>query len=536
MYSGGLKRVLGPRGLLPDRRSHDASSRPAPVGTHDLLRGIAPVAGREQAVGDNVRTWGPMKRSSVELAAGLLLACWPCTSVAAQASGSAMTRRDVSGTVFDSISNHALRGASVQLVGAADTVLGKRFAALTDSAGRYSIRDVPAGRYVAGFHHVRLDSLGLEPEERSVTVADANVRLDLATPSPGTFVALVCPDHPRDALLVGHVRATDSQVPLADAIVSAAWSELDTTNVFTAQRSRERSIRASPSGWFALCGLPSDLTLLVHAAVGADSSGYVRHALTPASVRVATFHVGGAVRKRVVTAGEGWNDQVWGGEARLSGIVRDERGQPMANARLTVWGTGNETTTDARGRFTLGGLPGGTQTVEVRAIGFQPIEHAIVLSSADPATLDVRLRERVTELAGVNVRATAVRARLAPFYERMRDSERGINHGYFITQEEIERRKPAFLTQLFENIPTVRVLRGYHPLDDLLLSTNRCVMTVYLDNIRIVGTLGGIDDKVNRLVPPGHVAAIEIYPRSVTAPPAYQPLNGTCGVVLIWTK
>ena len=61
-------------------------------------------------------------------------------------------------------------------------------------------------------------------------------------------------------------------------------------------------------------------------------------------------------------------------------------------------------------------------------------------------------------------------------------------------------------------------------------------MTVYLDNVRITGKLGGRDDLVNDLALPTHVAAMEVYPRAVNAPPQYQPLNGACGVVLIWTK
>ena len=46
------------------------------------------------------------------------------------------------------------------------------------------------------------------------------------------------------------------------------------------------------------------------------------------------------------------------------------------------------------------------------------------------------------------------------------------------------------------------------------------------------------DDQQRRRVPiqGSHLAAMEIYPRAVNAPPAYQPLNGNCGVVLIWTK
>ena len=61
-------------------------------------------------------------------------------------------------------------------------------------------------------------------------------------------------------------------------------------------------------------------------------------------------------------------------------------------------------------------------------------------------------------------------------------------------------------------------------------------MTVYLDNVRIVGRLLGADDIIDEIVRPTHVAAMEIYPRGINAPPAYQLSNGTCGIVLIWTK
>jgi hypothetical protein len=287
-------------------------------------------------------------------------------------------------------------------------------------------------------------------------------------------------------------------------------------------------------GWFGLCGLPGDVAFLARAASGADSSGYVRVSLPSGAVRVATFHVGGAERAETVT--DATPEIQWRGEAQLSGRVNDKFGKPLPNAHVTVWGTDSETITDGRGRFRLGSLPGGTQTIEVRAIGFQPIERVVALSAGDPTTVDILLRDRVTELEGVNVTAMGVRARLKPFHDRMRDSERGINHGYFITEADIERRKPAFLTQLFYNLPTVRVVGRGTPLNDVILGSKNCTMTVFVDNIRVVGTLSGEDERLNKLLSPSNVLAIEVYPRAVTAPPAYQSLNGTCGIILIWTK
>jgi protocatechuate 3,4-dioxygenase beta subunit len=465
----------------------------------------------------------------------------PYVTASAQATGSATAGATISGIVYDSTGRSPLLGAFVQVVGADDSVLGRRYTAHTDSGGLYSIPSVRPGRYLAGFQHPRLDSIGLEIEERTITVAEQALRLDFATLSPATFIGIVCPDQRTGSLLVGHVRRTEGQAPLADATVVATWTELDTTSIVVRQRNREHTVRTAPSGWFGLCGLPGDISFLARAAAGADSSGYVRLSLQPRSVQVATFHVGGAVRSAPTDESSpgGASPVTWRGEAQLSGTVRNESGQPMANARLSVWGTSSETTTDARGRFRLGNLPGGTQTVEVRAIGYQPAERVVQLSAEDPATTDIAFSERVTELTGVTVTATAARARLSPFYERMRDAERGINHGYFITPEDMERRRPTLITNMFEGLAGIRVVRrSLDPRWAVVEGTlnGGCPMTVYLDGIRVAGSAGGGHDPLNILIDPTTVAAMEVYPRPVSAPPRYQSLNGTCGVILIWTK
>jgi hypothetical protein len=66
-------------------------------------------------------------------------------------------------------------------------------------------------------------------------------------------------------------------------------------------------------------------------------------------------------------------------------------------------------------------------------------------------------------------------------------------------------------------------------------------MTVYLDRVKIAGKVGsslgsGTDDFVNEIVQSSSVAAMEVYPRGVGAPPEFQSTAGSCGVVLIWTK
>lgn len=220
----------------------------------------------------------------------------------------------------------------------------------------------------------------------------------------------------------------------------------------------------------------------------------------------------------------------------LRGRVVDESGQPLSYANVQL-NFGRRYLADDSGRFQLPFNTAGSATILVRRIGFEPAE--VKLAGMPDTAVRVQLRAIPLALKGVVVTgASAYRSLdVHGFYRRMQDADRGINHGYFITPEDLARRNPAWITQMADGVaPSVRVRLGRPPLKDVILGPMGCRMSVYLDNIRIVGKLGSGDDFVNELVMPTHVAAMEIYPRAVMAPPQFQPLNGTCGVVLIWTK
>ena len=236
----------------------------------------------------------------------------------------------------------------------------------------------------------------------------------------------------------------------------------------------------------------------------------------------------------------------------LRGYVTDSEGGPLAYATVQVNG-GRRFIADDSGRFTIPS-PAGRFWLLVRRIGFSPVE--ITLDAAPDTALRMRMTAFATALPEQRItgRAAFVSLDLSGFYRRMKDAERGINHGYFVTPEDFEFRKPHLITQMAEGHAAVYMKRnGLNPLKDIIVGTPcatpskscvpvgpnllRCVMTVYLDRIRIVGKPGGSpDDFVNELVVTTQVAAMEIYPRGVGAPPEYQPMNGSCGVVLIWSK
>ena len=139
----------------------------------------------------------------------------------------------VSGVVRDSISREPLAGAIVQLV-SADGVAREGKTVMSDSAGRYTISGVAEGRYAIGFFHPMLDSLGLEPSLREVSVAARqSVRADLATPSPARLRAAICGAQSvsdSNGVVVGVVRDARDGEPAAGANVLGQWNELSFTS------------------------------------------------------------------------------------------------------------------------------------------------------------------------------------------------------------------------------------------------------------------------------------------------------------------
>jgi hypothetical protein len=219
----------------------------------------------------------------------------------------------------------------------------------------------------------------------------------------------------------------------------------------------------------------------------------------------------------------------------VSGVVMDSSRMRLAYANLTVGQT--RTISDDSGRFVLRAVSREPFRFLVRRIGFHVTE--VSLPAGADTAISVVMAQSAVRLSTVTVVAPgSAKLETRGFYDRMRDVERGINRGYFVTPEDLEQRRPNFITQMFEGYPSIRVSRRIGgEMYAEILGTGNCRMTVYLDGIRIVGKLNPrAEDPVNMMVKPNEIAGAEIYPRGVGAPPQYQSLNGACGIVLIWTK
>ena len=337
------------------------------------------------------------------------------------------------------------------------------------------------------------------------------------------------------APLAAHAQATELRGKVVDesgAAIVGATITLSTIGY---------SVRTDSTGAFVLSGTPGSILNLTLRAPGFRSD----------SASVTLPRRSGVSREFKLLSESSAPTEANPSDRLLRGRVIDSEGSPLSYAGVQVNG-GRRYLTDDSGRFNIP-PPTGRFNLLVRRIGFSPEE--LRFDAAPDTAIRVRMSALATTLPEQRItgRAAFVSLDLNGFYRRMKDHERGINHGYFVTPEDFEFRKPHQITQMVEGHPSVFLKRNaMNPRQDVIVGAPcavasktcvpvgqmlRCLMTVYLDRVRIVGKPGNsLDDFVNEMVIPSTVAAMEIYPRGVGAPPEFQPMNGSCGVVLIWTK
>ncbi len=462
---------------------------------------------------------------------------WALAAQPARGAGAAI----VTGIVFDSIARRVLQGVTVQYI-AADSVGSRGFAARTDSSGRYRLSDVPAGRYLAGFFHTDDDTLGLETAPRLVTLATGEQRVDLATRSPTTVIASVCPVTERGdstGLLIGHVRESDAGVPIVGAAVSVEWTETIIEGANIDEVTARLTTETQGPGWFAICRVPSDALVSVRASRGTDSSGVVIVNVPAADVRHLTLFVGGSrsVPNTAMMSSDRRDSSavrpasVLRGGARLTGIVRDDKGQPLHNAHVMLWGTEIEVVTNDRGAFTLDSLPGGTHMLEARAVRHAPAHAIVHLSAQRPATTSVTLAEAPAVLSSVTVRGQLVYARSLEGFEERRGEGWGLL-GHFISPAEIERRPRTRLAGLLQGMSGVFVDSRRNGATVRMRSSDDpngyCTPSLYVDGTR------DIEADFNQHQS-DRIAGIEVYVREAWRPSEF--LDGNrCGAVVIWTR
>ncbi len=87
----------------------------------------------------------------------------------------------------------------------------------------------------------------------------------------------------------------------------------------------------------------------------------------------------------------------------VQGTVSDSGGSALGGAIVTVDNTGLRVSTSASGRYIIRGVPKGTQTIRVRAIGFVPSSASVTVAGADVVDQNFSLNRSPVELAPIDV-------------------------------------------------------------------------------------------------------------------------------------
>ncbi len=503
------------------------------------------------------------------------LACSAVLSVSAQAIKKGTTRADtarasrtsttadtgaaaagdseiVSGFVLDSLRELPLAGATV-------LITNTTFTAITDPSGRFRfvVHGLADGVYKVGFFHPTLDSLGISPPTQEVAITRGKPAfVQLYVPSAQTVVASACPDSSRGSdkgLVMGIVRDASTEKALSGVRVVLMWTGVSVAANSVLKVPQATSVLTDDVGTFRACGVPVGTPVRLQARSKTGASGWIEVGVPPNGLALRDVLLG----ERPATVAEappavsapaagapGHPDTTAAaraaaaappkptplGTAMLSGSVTSAEGKPLEGAMVLLLGTQLSARSDASGVFRLTGLPAGTQSVEIREIGFSPKRFAVDLSPRRASTLAATLDERTNVLKTMEI--TAKRgSQIEGFDQRKRS---GL--GFYMDLDQIQKSGAISSTDLFRQVPGLTVAwdgEGYSVQVNRNVTGASCPVQYYIDGSPFLS----MGDDLDQVVRPEEIAAIEVYKSSAETPGQFQGADGgPCGTIVIWTK
>jgi hypothetical protein len=469
--------------------------------------------------------------------AGLLLpALLLAVPVAREAQTPATGETVIRGVVFDSLRMRLLGEANVQIAAAAGPPWIRTYE--TDSNGAFEFTGVPNGTYLIGFFHAELDSLGLLPPTFRLDVrAGPPIHMRLTIPSARTIARSLCGRNGTSdstGFFLGHVRGANNSLPRPDGKLVFRWAEIVIRKHSIAREVRTIEASGGPNGLAVVCGLPLATSIQIQGVSAGDSSGAVEITLPSTRFYHRDIFVAPFARTSVSPSDSAPPVALLRGGGRVRGHVNAVTGRPVPGARVTVWGTGIETATNAAGEFTLANLPGGTHTLEARALGFAPARQPVDILRGTPGAAEVELTNLAIILDTIKVYARRVYP--SPFFGDF-ERRRRMGGGRFIDEKEIEQRKPTLLTDLLRTVPGVRVVPStWGGVDALMqgglgLGTGTCRPDLVIDGSR---QINDSTFPLNTLVWANELRAVEVYTQSSRVPAEFQTMTG-CGAIVVWT-
>jgi hypothetical protein len=249
-------------------------------------------------------------------------------------------------------------------------------------------------------------------------------------------------------------------------------------------------------------------------------------------------------------------------QATFQGIVKEGKSSPIAEAEvlLRAIGGGQERSLRAKsgsdGRFLISSIPAGDYSVQVRAIGYQPVEADAEFRGSDTVRITFELSRSVQKLEEVTVEGAApppVVGKMAAFEER-----RKAGLGRFLTRADLAKREHSTLSDALRMVAGMNLVRRPAECGDgFAAATGRgwaikwepwmvcggnwamkpaCYMSVYLDGLRLWtwGNREIID--LDKLISIVGLEGVEVYLGPAQTPIQFQTTGSACGAILFWTR
>lgn len=173
-------------------------------------------------------------------------------------------RRELVGTLFDSLAGRPLPGVRLRL-------LGTEAYAVTDSLGRYTLPVPGRGEYTLQLDHARLSVLRVPTSHEVAMDSGAVQRFDMAIPPQPRLRRSLCPAPASDgapggaAILVGRTVSAADGRPMAHAALRLSYvrKTLEATKASVAVHSEPVWLQgvSDAEGFFLFCDAPPDVTM-----------------------------------------------------------------------------------------------------------------------------------------------------------------------------------------------------------------------------------------------------------------------------------
>lgn len=222
------------------------------------------------------------------------------------------------------------------------------------------------------------------------------------------------------------------------------------------------------------------------------------------------------------------------GTGGVRGFVRDSGGQAIIGAQITFAGSALIAESDDSGRFELAKVRPGMLSIRFRRLGYAPDTVDLLVLAGKTIPLEVTLSRVTFALTPIVVTGrTELTGWRAGFYQR-----KNVGSGHFFTAEDIEKRNPSQMSDMFRMIPGVTIQPNPFGIIRQQLrfrgSRGGCAPLTWLDGSPLASGEFDIDN-----LSPRSIEAFEVYTGTIV-PPRFAVAPGigprTCGAIVIWSK